>query len=65
MSCTDMRLTWLRANRVCAGVVSGYRTVDALLQRMFEADLHPEDFAENDDPEAQNGSFANPTFSSA
>ncbi|XP_040893116.1 two pore segment channel 3 isoform X2 [Toxotes jaculatrix] len=43
-----------------------YRTVDALLQRMFEADLDPEDFAENDDPEAQtNGNFANPTFSSA
>ncbi|XP_056227836.1 two pore segment channel 3 [Seriola aureovittata] len=42
-----------------------YRTVDALLQRMFEADLDPEDFAENDDPEAQtNGNFANPTFSS-
>ncbi|XP_044045272.1 two pore segment channel 3 isoform X2 [Siniperca chuatsi] len=41
-----------------------YRTVDALLQRMFEADLDPEDFAENDDPEAQNnGSFVNPTFS--
>ncbi|XP_018518720.1 two pore segment channel 3 isoform X2 [Lates calcarifer] len=38
-----------------------YRTVDALLQRMFEADLDPEDFAENDD---QNGNFANPTFSS-
>uniref|UniRef100_A0A3Q1HBA4 Two pore segment channel 3 n=1 Tax=Acanthochromis polyacanthus TaxID=80966 RepID=A0A3Q1HBA4_9TELE len=45
--------------------VSGYRTVDALLQRMFEADLDPEDFAEHDDPEAQgNGNFANPTFSS-
>uniref|UniRef100_A0A4W6E5W3 Two pore segment channel 3 n=1 Tax=Lates calcarifer TaxID=8187 RepID=A0A4W6E5W3_LATCA len=29
--------------------------------RMFEADLDPEDFAENDD---QNGNFANPTFSS-
>ncbi|XP_051802167.1 two pore segment channel 3 [Acanthochromis polyacanthus] len=42
-----------------------YRTVDALLQRMFEADLDPEDFAEHDDPEAQgNGNFANPTFSS-
>ncbi|KAM9363311.1 two pore segment channel 3 [Symphorus nematophorus] len=40
-----------------------YRTVDALLQRMFEADLDPEDFAENDDPEAS-GNFANPTFSS-
>ncbi|XP_051237237.1 two pore segment channel 3 isoform X2 [Dicentrarchus labrax] len=39
-----------------------YRTVDALLQRMFEADLDPEDFAENDDPD---GNFANPTFSSA
>ncbi|XP_041839165.1 two pore segment channel 3 [Melanotaenia boesemani] len=43
-----------------------YRTVDALLQRMFEADLKPEDFAETDDPEAQSsGNFANPTFSSA
>ncbi|KAG7220183.1 hypothetical protein INR49_018348 [Caranx melampygus] len=43
-----------------------YRTVDALLQRMFEADLDPEDFAESDDPDAQtNGNFANPTFSSA
>ncbi|XP_072239621.1 two pore segment channel 3 [Leuresthes tenuis] len=43
-----------------------YRTVDALLQRMFEADLNPEDFAENDEPEAQSsGNFANPTFSSA
>uniref|UniRef100_A0A3Q3F3P0 Two pore segment channel 3 n=1 Tax=Labrus bergylta TaxID=56723 RepID=A0A3Q3F3P0_9LABR len=42
-----------------------YRTVDALLQRMFEADLDPEDFAETDDPEAQNNrNFANPTFSS-
>ncbi|KAG8014914.1 Two pore calcium channel protein 1, partial [Nibea albiflora] len=42
-----------------------YRTVDALLQRMFEADLDPEDFAEHDDPEAQHGNFSNPTFSSA
>ncbi|XP_074521541.1 two pore segment channel 3 [Halichoeres trimaculatus] len=43
-----------------------YRTVDALLQRMFEADLDPEDFAETDDPDAQtNGSFPNPTFGSA
>uniref|UniRef100_A0A3Q1K6T2 Ion transport domain-containing protein n=1 Tax=Anabas testudineus TaxID=64144 RepID=A0A3Q1K6T2_ANATE len=34
--------------------------------RMFEADLDPEDFAENEDPEAQtNGNFSNPTFSSA
>ncbi|XP_058496744.1 two pore segment channel 3 [Solea solea] len=42
-----------------------YRTVDALLQRMFEADLDPDDFAENDDPNAQtDGNFANPTFSS-
>ncbi|KAM6939987.1 two pore segment channel 3 [Xenentodon cancila] len=40
-----------------------YKTVDALLQRMFEADLDPEDFAENEDPEAQGtGGFANPTF---
>ncbi|XP_070712716.1 two pore segment channel 3 [Pempheris klunzingeri] len=43
-----------------------YRTVDALLQRMFEADLDPEDFAESDDPEAQtSGNFSNPAFSSA
>ncbi|KAK5926073.1 hypothetical protein CgunFtcFv8_021675 [Champsocephalus gunnari] len=39
-----------------------YRTVDALLQRMFESDLDPEDFAENDD---QNGNFANPAFNAA
>lgn len=39
--------------------------MDALLQRMFEADLDPDDFAENDDPEAETaGNFANPTFSS-
>ncbi|XP_061584965.1 two pore segment channel 3 [Cololabis saira] len=43
-----------------------YKTVDALLQRMFEADLDPEDFAENDDPEAPGAeSFANPSFSQA
>lgn len=42
-----------------------YRTVDALLQRMFEADLDPEDFAENDIPEDQTGNFANPTFGTA
>ncbi|XP_019215992.1 two pore segment channel 3 isoform X4 [Oreochromis niloticus] len=43
-----------------------YRTVDALLQRIFEADLDPEDFAENDDPETQgNENFANPLFSHA
>ncbi|XP_067355597.1 two pore segment channel 3 isoform X2 [Channa argus] len=42
-----------------------YRTVDTFLQRMFEGDLDPEDFGENDDPDAQtNGNFANPTFSS-
>uniref|UniRef100_A0A671VP15 Two pore segment channel 3 n=1 Tax=Sparus aurata TaxID=8175 RepID=A0A671VP15_SPAAU len=43
-----------------------YRTVDALLQRMFEADLDPEDFAETDDPAAPtSGNFSNPAFSSA
>uniref|UniRef100_A0A8C8A1S3 Two pore segment channel 3 n=1 Tax=Oryzias sinensis TaxID=183150 RepID=A0A8C8A1S3_9TELE len=31
-----------------------YRTVDALLQRIFEADLAPEDLPENDEAEAQN-----------
>ncbi|XP_076026828.1 two pore segment channel 3 [Genypterus blacodes] len=40
-----------------------YRTVDGLLQRMFEADLHPEDFAENEDPNAPLN-FPNPTFGS-
>uniref|UniRef100_A0A3Q2E933 Two pore segment channel 3 n=1 Tax=Cyprinodon variegatus TaxID=28743 RepID=A0A3Q2E933_CYPVA len=44
---------------------TGYRTVDALLQRMFEADLDPEDFAENDIPEEPTGNFANPTFGAA
>lgn len=39
-----------------------YRTVDALLQRMFEADLDPEDFAENDNE--TNGNFENPAFGS-
>ncbi|XP_017290488.1 two pore segment channel 3 isoform X3 [Kryptolebias marmoratus] len=42
-----------------------YRTVDALLQRMFEEDLDPEDFRETDEPEAQTGSFPNPAFGSA
>uniref|UniRef100_A0A672GE30 Two pore segment channel 3 n=1 Tax=Salarias fasciatus TaxID=181472 RepID=A0A672GE30_SALFA len=43
-----------------------YRTVDALLQRMFESDLDPEDLDESSDPEAQSSpSFSNPSFSSA
>uniref|UniRef100_A0A8D3DAU4 Two pore segment channel 3 n=1 Tax=Scophthalmus maximus TaxID=52904 RepID=A0A8D3DAU4_SCOMX len=43
-----------------------YRTVDALLQRMFEADLDSEDFAEGSDPDAPtDGNFANPSFGSA
>lgn len=46
-------------------LLSGYRTVDALLQRMFEEDLDPEDFAEMDEPETQTGSFPNPAFGSA
>ncbi|KAF7659186.1 hypothetical protein LDENG_00001630 [Lucifuga dentata] len=41
-----------------------YRTVDALLQRMFEADLDPEDFTENEDPDASNTNFPNPIFGS-
>lgn len=46
--------------------LTGYRTVDALLQRMFEADLDPEDSAENDNAEAQqSGNLTNPSFSSA
>ncbi|XP_075907412.1 two pore segment channel 3 [Nelusetta ayraudi] len=36
-----------------------YRTVDALLQRMFEADLDPEDSADPDDLEPN---FSNPSF---
>uniref|UniRef100_A0A3B4A6H2 Ion transport domain-containing protein n=1 Tax=Periophthalmus magnuspinnatus TaxID=409849 RepID=A0A3B4A6H2_9GOBI len=35
-----------------------YRTVDALIQRMFENDLNPEDFNEDE----TNGNFSNPTF---
>ncbi|XP_072319541.1 two pore segment channel 3 [Eucyclogobius newberryi] len=37
-----------------------YRTVDALIQRIFENDLDPEDFNENEDE--TNGNFSNPTF---
>lgn len=45
--------------------LSGYRTVDALLQRMFEADLNLDDLAENDKIEADSsGNFANPAFDS-
>lgn len=40
--------------------------MDALLQRMFEVDLDPDDFAESADPEAESGwNFSNPVFSSA
>ncbi|TWW59204.1 Two pore calcium channel protein 1 [Takifugu flavidus] len=42
-----------------------YRTVDTLLQRMFEADLNLDDLAENDRIEADSsGNFANPAFGS-
>uniref|UniRef100_A0A4W5PYS3 Two pore segment channel 3 n=1 Tax=Hucho hucho TaxID=62062 RepID=A0A4W5PYS3_9TELE len=44
-----------------------YKTVDGLLQRMFEADLDPEDFAEDEDFDPNNPSnlnFPNPTFDS-
>ncbi|KAJ3614909.1 hypothetical protein NHX12_018478 [Muraenolepis orangiensis] len=40
-----------------------YRTVDSLLQRMFEADLDPEDFSGEDGPE-ENFNFSNPVFCS-
>lgn len=36
--------------------------MDALLQRMFENDLSPEDLAESDEP---GGNIDNPAFSSA
>uniref|UniRef100_A0A8C8JIR6 Ion transport domain-containing protein n=1 Tax=Oncorhynchus tshawytscha TaxID=74940 RepID=A0A8C8JIR6_ONCTS len=45
----------------------GYKTVDGLLQRMFEADLDPEDFAEDEDFDPNNPSnlnFPNPNFDS-
>lgn len=62
----DMLITVLIIGIGDVCFLSGYRTVDALLQRMFEDDLDPEDFAEGADPEADTGgSFANPTFSSA
>uniref|UniRef100_A0A671T5N8 Two pore calcium channel protein 1-like n=1 Tax=Sinocyclocheilus anshuiensis TaxID=1608454 RepID=A0A671T5N8_9TELE len=40
----------------------GSRTVDGLLQRMFETDLRTEDFNEEEEPE--NISFSNPAFDS-
>ncbi|XP_077381214.1 two pore segment channel 3 isoform X2 [Festucalex cinctus] len=42
-----------------------YRTVDALLQRLFEADLEQEDADADADPQDANGNFANPSFSAA
>lgn len=40
-----------------------YKTVDGLLQRMFEADLSLEDFAEDVDPDnPSNLNFSNPSF---
>uniref|UniRef100_A0A8C7MJA1 Two pore segment channel 3 n=1 Tax=Oncorhynchus kisutch TaxID=8019 RepID=A0A8C7MJA1_ONCKI len=45
----------------------GYKTVDGLLQRMFEADLDPEDFADDEDFDPNNPSnlnFPNPNFDS-
>lgn len=42
-----------------------YKTVDGLLQRMFEADLSLEDFAEDEDPDnPSNLNFSNPSFDS-
>uniref|UniRef100_A0A672MGY1 Two pore calcium channel protein 1-like n=1 Tax=Sinocyclocheilus grahami TaxID=75366 RepID=A0A672MGY1_SINGR len=38
------------------------RTVDGLLQRMFETDIRPEDFVEEEEPE--NINFSNPVFDS-
>lgn len=38
--------------------------MDALLQRMFEEDLDPEDFAETDEPETLTRSFPNPACGS-
>lgn len=43
---------------------SGYRTVDALLQRMFEADLDL-DVDQVDEDGDSGGNFANPAFGSA
>uniref|UniRef100_A0A8C1GYV5 Two pore segment channel 3 n=1 Tax=Cyprinus carpio TaxID=7962 RepID=A0A8C1GYV5_CYPCA len=39
----------------------GSRTVDGLLQRMFETEIHPEDFEEE---EPENINFSNPVFDS-
>ncbi|XP_019745182.1 two pore segment channel 3 [Hippocampus comes] len=41
-----------------------YRTVDALLQRLFEADLEEEEDGDGDAHDA-NGNFANPSFGAA
>uniref|UniRef100_A0A8C9SMN8 Two pore segment channel 3 n=1 Tax=Scleropages formosus TaxID=113540 RepID=A0A8C9SMN8_SCLFO len=43
----------------------GYRTVDGLLQRMFEADLSPEDNADDEDPDNESPpgyNFPNPSY---
>uniref|UniRef100_A0A665U762 Two pore calcium channel protein 1-like n=1 Tax=Echeneis naucrates TaxID=173247 RepID=A0A665U762_ECHNA len=62
---TELELALDSFFSLLSSLLSGYRTVDALLQRMFEADLDPEDLAEDDSPEAQTGrNFGNPTFSS-
>ncbi|KAJ8392380.1 hypothetical protein AAFF_G00075050 [Aldrovandia affinis] len=43
-----------------------YKTVDGLLQKMFEADLGPEDFTDDEDPDAPSpsdtGNIQNPTY---
>uniref|UniRef100_A0A672MGT7 Two pore calcium channel protein 1-like n=1 Tax=Sinocyclocheilus grahami TaxID=75366 RepID=A0A672MGT7_SINGR len=56
----------IELNRSIEGLLllyfSGSRTVDGLLQRMFETDIRPEDFVEEEEPE--NINFSNPVFDS-
>ncbi|KAJ8366124.1 hypothetical protein SKAU_G00149550 [Synaphobranchus kaupii] len=40
-----------------------YKTVDGLLQRIFEADLNPEDYADNEDPDGpSDANIQNPAY---
>uniref|UniRef100_A0A3Q2Z947 Two pore segment channel 3 n=1 Tax=Hippocampus comes TaxID=109280 RepID=A0A3Q2Z947_HIPCM len=60
----EKKIEELRLVRTCFVCASGYRTVDALLQRLFEADLEEEEDGDGDAHDA-NGNFANPSFGAA
>uniref|UniRef100_A0A0E9UBI7 Uncharacterized protein n=2 Tax=Anguilla TaxID=7935 RepID=A0A0E9UBI7_ANGAN len=39
-----------------------YKTVDGLLQRIFEADLNPEDYEDSDGPSQSDANIQNPAY---